>query len=595
MYENIIVIPEHANEGNQTKIILYVNTVSGEFYWCNSNTMNLDTSNKMIKSLSQDQDLIVSVYFWLMYGLGYTHDINGTEQVPHFGYGSSAWTANNQGSWPNKKYYVYLYLYSSAAEGNYGMVYRKNSKSESEEWHKGTNNEDNFTEYFSLGDCILPQSISRQQSEISQKPDKITLSVSSTQVDTDGKVTGASIELGVDGEKQTGTINLQGLVTFSNLSTSGKTEINGDNITTGSIRSRETYTDINGKPHPVTEFNLGENGYIRSKNMAITSGNFYLHASSTDIGGTIHISSRGDTMLDQDDNRYIFYVAAKGKQSFISLDHTGILQIQTPKFSVDRSGNVSLTGVINAEAGGTIGGWKIAADGLYYGDSWREATMGMSPTSEGFAFWAGGSTAATAKFRVTNGGVLHATGATITGNITANSISTSHFSAPASGYGSIAGWNFDSYCMWKYGSGASWDKNFDTDGSFLLMSSGTSPSMKFGGSAQKTDWRLAIGTYFGVDSNGNVYCSNLNATNGNFSGDISAASFSGQIIAGEGNTVYTHSMGDLIIMAEAIGRYTIGGGTINWIRMVNHNVDSNLYKYIYLNRGALTVSNSPPG
>lgn len=66
-------------------------------------------------------------------------------------------------------------------------------------------------------------------SEISQKLNSISLSVSTT----DGV---ASIVLSVDGSQAgSGSIDLTGYVTFTNLSTQGSTTINGANITTGTI------------------------------------------------------------------------------------------------------------------------------------------------------------------------------------------------------------------------------------------------------------------------------------------------------------------------------------------------------------------------
>lgn len=73
----------------------------------------------------------------------------------------------------------------------------------------------------------------RMRSEIEQTAESIKLEVTD---DTAGKT--ASIKLSVgegdDKKEYTGTIDMTGLVTFTNL-TDGKTEISGDNITTGKI------------------------------------------------------------------------------------------------------------------------------------------------------------------------------------------------------------------------------------------------------------------------------------------------------------------------------------------------------------------------
>ena len=69
---------------------------------------------------------------------------------------------------------------------------------------------------------------STARSEIIQLADKISLSVETK----NGKV---SIVIGTDGTGKAGEIDLTGMVTFSNLETSGQTVINADNITTGKI------------------------------------------------------------------------------------------------------------------------------------------------------------------------------------------------------------------------------------------------------------------------------------------------------------------------------------------------------------------------
>lgn len=67
-------------------------------------------------------------------------------------------------------------------------------------------------------------------SDLIQLADSITLQVTDG---TPGKT--AKIVLSINGETQEGTIDLTGAVTFNDLSTSGKTTINGSNITTGTI------------------------------------------------------------------------------------------------------------------------------------------------------------------------------------------------------------------------------------------------------------------------------------------------------------------------------------------------------------------------
>ena len=62
-----------------------------------------------------------------------------------------------------------------------------------------------------------------------------------------------------------GTIQMNGLVTFNNLKTSGQTQINGDNLTTGVIKSSNYVANTSG-----TKIDLS-NGVIDSKNFKIDS------------------------------------------------------------------------------------------------------------------------------------------------------------------------------------------------------------------------------------------------------------------------------------------------------------------------------------
>ena len=103
-------------------------------------------------------------------------------------------------------------------------------------------------------------------SQIEQLPHKITLKVDSTENE------GPSIQIGYKDKNKNwvsavdettdavATINLTGLVTFSSLTNSGKTEINGDNIKTGTITSTNGNMSIN--------LNTGE---IKVKNLNIIS------------------------------------------------------------------------------------------------------------------------------------------------------------------------------------------------------------------------------------------------------------------------------------------------------------------------------------
>lgn len=85
------------------------------------------------------------------------------------------------------------------------------------------------------------------------------------------------------------------------------------------------------------------------------------------------------------------------------------------QFYADSEGNLHISGIITASQG-NVGGWYIKPTSLISEDE----KTGMSSGGT-YAFWAGG-TASSAPFRVTKDGKLYATGATISGNITASSV-----------------------------------------------------------------------------------------------------------------------------------------------------------------------------
>lgn len=68
---------------------------------------------------------------------------------------------------------------------------------------------------------------------------------------------------------------------------------------------------------------------------------------------------------------------------------------------------------------GEIGGYSLDANYLKSIDGTTGISVADNSTTENWAFWAGGTTTSTAKFRVDHSGVLYATGAQISGNVTA--------------------------------------------------------------------------------------------------------------------------------------------------------------------------------
>jgi len=77
--------------------------------------------------------------------------------------------------------------------------------------------------------------------------------------------------------------------------------------------------------------------------------------------------------------------------------------------------SLSITGSITATSG-TIGGWTIGATALTSGSG--ATTVALDSGGINPAIYAGSATALTAPFRVTNAGVMYASGATLVGNMT---------------------------------------------------------------------------------------------------------------------------------------------------------------------------------
>lgn len=194
---------------------------------------------------------------------------------------------------------------------------------------------DVVSDYSVAQEDIKSETIIATQSSIEQLANSITLETS-----TIDKV--ANVVLSVNGEEQTGTIDMTGLVTFENLSDSGSTVINGDNITTGIIKS-SNYKEAVGTLNPITGCKLNLNdgtftsqnlkwddeGIVTCNKLNATNGEFTgkVTATSGEIGGwkigTNAIISKNETVeLNSILNAIKFY-SSTGKM-LAKLDNIGI-------------------------------------------------------------------------------------------------------------------------------------------------------------------------------------------------------------------------------------------------------------------------------
>ena len=125
-------------------------------------------------------------------------------------------------------------------------------------------------------------------------------------------------------------INLSGYVTFSDLSGSGKTTINGSNITSGTIRGIEIISSVNDNTNRVSMVSDGHNYY-----------------SPTKLAGKIAFDSKGegtessakDRFLIQSLNNYVLKLLSTGDMSITSYD---VIYFEANKLQTNC--NLDLTG-----------------------------------------------------------------------------------------------------------------------------------------------------------------------------------------------------------------------------------------------------------
>lgn len=208
------------------------------------------------------------------------------------------------------------------------------------------------------------------RSEINQLANKISLSVK-----TENGI--ASIVIGTDGSGKAGTIDLTGMVTFSNLETSGQTVINADNITTGKI----TAVDIEGVN--ITGSKISSTGDLGTLNiegsliesvsgdisLRICGGNIYIYKGSECISYISPMVARDTFDLEINSTDGISVYASNlvgihsGKDILISSQNTGDISLLTESGRILLNGAEPFTksSVIPIANGGTGATTKNAA------------------------------------------------------------------------------------------------------------------------------------------------------------------------------------------------------------------------------------------
>lgn len=92
---------------------------------------------------------------------------------------------------------------------------------------------------------------------------------------------------------------------------------------------------------------------------------------------------------------------------YVRIGTAGKIVILSGNLQVDDQGNVSVTGIINAQAGGQIGGYTIGTDKLSSGNG--ASAVALSNADGDDAIWAGAEDFENAPFRVTRDGTVYMT------------------------------------------------------------------------------------------------------------------------------------------------------------------------------------------
>jgi len=352
-------------------------------------------------------------------------------------------------------------------------------------------------------------------------------------------------------------LSVTGTITITNFDSTYGTLITGSfNDASSSFSTRTTNAESTGST------------------LTIDSGSL---ASSVKIEGTgISIDNRSGTSLALLTNTLRIGRNTNG-QSRLEIDSSGNLSIiNKSSGGVDSNviqllanGNASFSGsgTFGGEiqgSSGEIGGFSIATTGL------TSTGVGMFPSGQTYAFTAG--TGGTPPFRVTHAGVLTATSATITGNVTATTLT-------ATSAGSIGGWTINSTNIEKDGVRLNAGSNngylgigvtsYNTNNGIWIgeTSSGLyQMSLKNSGGTKYFKWdgtNLEVDAgNFSLDSSGNITATSVDLT-----GEIKATTgviggwnISGTTLTSNDNSIVLDEGNNRI---DIVGTTTVGGSSVD--------------------------------
>lgn len=248
---------------------------------------------------------------------------------------------------------------------------------------------------------------------------------------------------------------ITGAITATSLSL-GSNKISTDNIQgLSTVATTGLYSDITGKPTKLSDFtndskfitNTALSGYATTQNVSdavancLTQDDLTGYVQSSDLDGYVETNvglgdaSSGSYFLISNEGLLTANNAIITGQVSATSGAIGGILIGNNNIA-STNGNFSVTdgGVLTAKSG-TIGGWTIGANQLSAGSgtSYIALNSATSGNNSSYAIWAGNSTPTSASFSVTKAGVLNATSAKISGEITATKLTISS-NATVSGF-----------------------------------------------------------------------------------------------------------------------------------------------------------------
>ena len=127
---------------------------------------------------------------------------------------------------------------------------------------------------------------------------------------------------------------------------------------------------------------------------------------------------------------------------YIKIKSGGSFTVESNKFNIDTSGNVTVDGKITSVSG-SIGGWSLANNRLSSGSG--SSYVGLDSGNTTYAIWAGSAAASSAPFRVSRAGAMTATSGSVGGwSLASNLLS----SGSGSSYVGLSSNTSDTYAIW---------------------------------------------------------------------------------------------------------------------------------------------------